>query len=141
MTTRFARQRTKREKRKPILIYFLFGILVLAGLATLYIWQRMETVRLVKGIKVIEEQIAQIDKTKEYLAIQVTRLSSPEYICLRAQKDLGFTTTDIDRQIALADPVETAKWQIWQQFLAQVKEYGKKAWHMAEPEAVAGESK
>ena len=139
MKAKLVRQRTKREKSKPTIIYFLAGILILAGLATLYIWQRMETVRLVKEIKEIEEQIAQIDKTKEYIAIQVTRLSSAEYISQKAQRELGFTTTDIDRQIALADPVETARWQNWQQFLAQVKEYGEKAWQMAEPEAVAGE--
>jgi len=139
MKAKLVRQRTKREKRKPIIIYFLAGILVLAGLATLYIWQRMETVRLVKEIKEIEEQIAHIDKTKEYIAIQVTRLSSPEYISQKAKRELGFTTTDIDRQITLADPVETARWQNWQQFLAQVKEYGEKAWQMAEPEAMAGE--
>ncbi|OGC77851.1 MAG: hypothetical protein A2Z27_04780 [candidate division Zixibacteria bacterium RBG_16_50_21] len=141
MKPKLVKKRTKRERRKPTLIYFLAGTIILAVLATLYIWQRMETVRLVKEIQEIESRIAQVDKTKEYLAIQVTRLSSPEYISFRAQRDLGLTTTDIDRQIALADPVETPKWQNWQQFLAQVKEYGKKAWQMAEPEAVAGESK
>ena len=137
MKTRFIHKRSQRKPGKRNLLFLFAGIVALGLLATLYIWQRMETVRLAREIGFLEKQIAEIGKTKEYLSIQVAHLGSPGQLCQVAQKDLGFGTTDIGRQIAFFDPVQNPSPKQWQKLLADVRQYGKKAWNLAEPEAMA----
>jgi hypothetical protein len=49
-------------------------------------------------------------------------------------------TTDIGRQLALVDPGQNPTLtEKWQQLLADLKQYGKKAWELAEPQAMAKE--
>lgn len=99
----------------------------------------METISLVKEIGKIEKQMAKLEKAKEYLAIEVTRLGSPQQVYLAAEKNLGFKSTDITRQVALFDPVQNSPSERWQRLLADLKHYGKRAWDLAEPEAIARE--
>jgi cell division protein FtsL len=140
MKTKFARKRSQRKPAKRNLVYFFAGIMVLGLLATLYIWQRMETVRLVKGIGGLESKIGELAKTRDYFSTEVARLSSPQEICPRAERILGLGTTDIGRQLALADPGLTPTLtEKWQQLLTDLKQYGRKAWELAEPQAMAKE--
>lgn len=99
----------------------------------------METVSLVREIGKIEKQMSELEKAKEYLAIEVTRLGSPQQVCLSAERNLGFKSTEITQQIALFDPVQNSSSEKWQRLLADLKHYGKRAWGLAEPEAIAQE--
>ena len=138
--TKFARKRSQRKPGKRSLLLLFAGIVVLGLLATLYIWQRMETVRLVKEIGTLENKISDLAKTRDYFSTEVVRFSSPQEICPRAERILGLKTTDIDRQLALADPGQTPTLtEKWQQLLADLQQYGKKAWELAEPQAMAKE--
>ena len=140
MKTRFARKRSQRKPGKRNLLFLFAGIVALGLLATLYIWQRMETVRLVKEIGGLESEIGELAKTRDYFSTEVVRFSSPQEICPRAERILGLGTTDIGRQLALADPGQTPTLpEKWQQLLADLKQYGRKAWEMAEPQAMAKE--
>jgi|GEM_PF-3864213 len=140
MKTKFTRKRSQRKPGKRNLLFLFAGIVVLALLATLYIWQRMETVGLVKDIGVLQSKIGDLTKTRDYFSTEVVRLSSPQEICPRAGRILGLGTTDIDRQLALADPGQTPTLTLkWQGLLADLKQYGKKAWELAEPKAIAKE--
>ena len=140
MKPKFSKQRAKRKEGKSNLLFIVTGIVILALLATLYIWQRMETVRIVKEIGQLDNKIKEIEKTRDYLTTEVPRLSSPQVIQPKAEKLLGLTVTDHSRQFALADPAENVTiTEKWQKLLADLKHYSKKAWEIAEPQAIARE--
>ena len=140
MKPKFSKQRARRKEGKTNLLFIVAGIVVLALLATLYIWQRMETVRLVKEIGKLDNKLKEIEKTRDYLTTEVTRLSSPQVIQPKAEKLLGLTVTDHSRQFALADPVgNVTVTEKWQKLLADLKHYSQKAWELAEPQAIARE--
>jgi len=139
MQSKFRRKRQSRNERKGAVLHTLVGVILLAGLAILYIWQRMETLRLVKDNTQVVKQIEELEKTKEVLNTNIARLTGPEHIYQFAQTKLGMGTTDYTRLVALADPVQPEFNQRWQRLLADLKQYGQKAWDLAEPQAMARE--
>ncbi len=140
MKNGLAKKRSRKKERKTNRLSVLLGFVALALLATLYIWQRMETIQLVRGINKLESRIAELTRTRGYLATEVQRLCSPQEIQPKAEKLLGLRVTDIDRQLALADPADNPSiTEKWQNLLADLKHYGKKAWELAEPQALAKE--
>lgn len=140
MKSKLVKKRARKKGRKSNLFTVLLGFLFIALLATLYIWQRMETIRLVRELGKLENKIAEMKNIREYLATEVQRLSSPQEIQPKAERLLGLCVTDINRQLALADPSEnTTLTEKWQNLLADLKHYGKKAWELAEPQALAKE--
>src|SRR3990172_11063028 len=101
MKNKFSKKRSIRKEPRSNFWFLLAGIAALALLSTLYIWQRMETVSLVREIGKIEKQMSELKTSKEYLAIELTRLGSPQQVCLAAERNLGFKPTEITQQIAL----------------------------------------
>ena len=139
MKPKYRKKYTRRRGFKNPWIFLSASILAVALLATLYIWQRMETVRLVKAVGQLEKCVASIEKEKGYLALESFPLDSPGLVVKKAQESLGFSFTAVNRQIAVTDFNPDQQDQSWDNFLAKLKEYSHKAWQAAEPEAMAGQ--
>jgi hypothetical protein len=139
MKPNYRKKYTRKKGFRGPWLFLSGSILAVALLATLYIWQRMETVRLVKAIGQLEKSVASIEKEKEYLALESFQLDSPGLVVKRAQETLGFNFTAVNRQIAVTEFNPEQQDQSWDNFLAKLKEYSQKAWQAAEPEAIAGQ--
>jgi cell division protein FtsL len=78
----------KRIRKYPNKIFFLI-LLLLIGFSTLYVWQRVMVIKLLREIEKQKLLLAQEEKNYKYLSLEITELSSFERIEKIAQKEFG----------------------------------------------------
>jgi len=91
----------KRIRKYPNKIFFLI-LLLLIGFSTLYVWQRVMVIKLLKKIEEQKLLLAQEEKKYKYLNLEITELSSFERIEKIAQNEFGLIHPPRE-QIVLVD--------------------------------------
>jgi len=91
----------KRIRKYPNKIFFLI-LLLLIGFSTLYVWQRVMVIKLLREIEKQKLLLAQEEKKYKYLNLEITELSSFERIVKIAQKELELINPSRE-QIVLVD--------------------------------------
>jgi cell division protein FtsL len=79
------RKTLKRHSNKT----FLLGLLVMICLLTLYVWQRVTVIKLLKETRGYKEILAIEEKKYKYLNLEISELSSIQRIERIAQEKLG----------------------------------------------------
>jgi len=81
--------RPKKPFKKYSYKTFLLSLLLIVFFLTLYVWQRVTVIKLLKEMEELKEVLAQQEKKYKYLNLEITKLSSIERIEKIAQEKLG----------------------------------------------------
>ena len=90
------RRRFPPKREKSSKLKFLLILLALIFLSCVYIWQRVTVITLSARTKELRFEIKQKQKTREYLQIEVTELSSIQRI-EEMGKEMGFVYPRLDQ--------------------------------------------
>jgi cell division protein FtsL len=137
----FFRPRTykKRIRKYPNKVFFII-LLLLIGFSTLYVWQRVMVIKLLRGIEKQKLLLAQEEKKYKYLNLETTELSSFERIVKIAQKELGLINPSRE-QIVLVDEKQFKQSSLPGNIWVKLKNLGGKLYPFGEKEVQAKEIK
>lgn len=118
------RRKNRRKKENKSSFYKIFGVslVTLVFLALVYIWQRVEVVRLSKRIGDLKTQLADEKKVCQYLSLEVSGLSSGDWIEKIATEKLQMRYSSLNQIQLLAEQSQPPVPELtWAQKLQQVK--------------------
>ena len=118
-------RRTTRRKKGPnssLYKIFVLSLFTLVCLALVYIWQRVEVVRLSQKIGDLKNEIAEEKRVCQYLSLEVAGLSQVDWIEKIATEKLGMQYSTLNQIQLIAQQTQPPVPQLtWAQKLQQVK--------------------
>ena len=129
----------KRIKEHNHLLFFL-TLLVLIVFSTLYVWQRVKVIKLLKEIQEQKKLLAEEEKEYKYLTLETSELSSFERIERISQEKLGLIHP-AEYQIQRVYEQQSKKSSLPANLWVKLKDYGKKLYPFEEKKIPAKEIK
>lgn len=115
-------RRRKKENKSTFYKIFVLSLLTLVCLALVYIWQRVEVVRLSKKIGDLKTQLAEEKKVCQYFSLEVAELSSGDWIEKIATEKLQMQYSSLNQIQLIAEQTQPPSPELtWTQKLKQIK--------------------
>ncbi len=116
------KSRKKKENKSSFYKIFVLILFTLVCLALVYIWQRVEVVRLTKKVGDVKSEIAEEKKVCQYLSLEVADLSQAGWIEKIAAEKLDMQYSTLNQIQLIAEHTQPPEVELtWSQKLQQVK--------------------
>ena len=120
--------------------FFYLALLVLIVFSTLYVWQRVKVIKLLKEIQEQKKLLAEEEKEYKYLTLEISELSSFERIEKISQEKLGLIHP-AEYQIQRVYEQQPKKSNLPANLWVKLKNFGKKLYPFEEKRLPAKEIK